>query len=148
MDDAPACPGTKVENLWFPDGTLVICAAQKLFKVSKFILAARSSVFRPPCHPKLGVMYDGCSMPTVTEKGEDVEAFLKAIFDSSYFEPPPTPVVVSSLVGILRLAHKYDVQYLFRRALKHLEVFFPSCGVLPEDMAPRTYHKFTAHELP
>ncbi|KAJ7048660.1 hypothetical protein C8F01DRAFT_1266789 [Mycena amicta] len=46
MDDAPSCPATKVEDLWFPDGTLVICAGQKLFKVSKFVLVARSGVFR------------------------------------------------------------------------------------------------------
>ncbi|KAJ7048659.1 hypothetical protein C8F01DRAFT_1276427 [Mycena amicta] len=84
-------------------------------------------------------------MVALTDKGEDVEEFLRAVFDSSYFEPPPTPVVFPSLVGILRLAHKYDVNYLFKRALKHLEVFFPSCGVLPEPTAMQLYRRFTAN---
>ncbi|KAF7364292.1 BTB domain-containing protein [Mycena sanguinolenta] len=55
----------------------------------------------------------------------EVEAFLRAIFDSSYFMPPPNEVDLSEVLGILRLAHKYDVGYLYKRAISHLETFFP-----------------------
>ncbi|KAJ7048632.1 hypothetical protein C8F01DRAFT_1276341 [Mycena amicta] len=128
MDDAPSCPTSKVEDLWFPDGSLVICAGQKLFKVSKFVLAARSSVFR-----------DMVALPP-----QIADDLYDAIFDSSYFEPPPSPALFSSVAGILRVAHKYDVNYLFKPALQHLEVFFPSCGVLPEPTAMQYYRRFTA----
>src|ERR1700743_1786119 len=42
--------------------------------------------------------------------------------------PPPEPVEFREVVGILRLSHKYDVGYLYRRALQHLSVrlYFPS----------------------
>ncbi|KAJ6589287.1 hypothetical protein B0H19DRAFT_1367687 [Mycena capillaripes] len=36
--------------------------------------------------------------------------------------PAPAPNALSVVLGILRLSHKYDVQYLYRRALKHLAV--------------------------
>jgi hypothetical protein len=34
--------------------------------------------------------------------------------------PAPAPIEVWTVVAILRLSHKYDVQYLHRRALNHL----------------------------
>ncbi|KAJ6572750.1 hypothetical protein DFH09DRAFT_1460692 [Mycena vulgaris] len=56
------------------------------------------------------------------DSAEDVAAFLAAIFDSSYFMPPSAPVEIYPLLGILRLANKYDVQYLYRRASDHLKM--------------------------
>jgi hypothetical protein len=74
----------------------------------------------------------------------DVEVFLRAIFDSrygtisimvsrseiiccsSYFMPPPEPVDIHVVLGILRLAHKYDIQYLYRLALRHLGTEYPT----------------------
>ncbi|KAJ7452205.1 hypothetical protein FB451DRAFT_695926 [Mycena latifolia] len=37
---------TRVDDLWFPEGTLVIRAERTIFRVIQSILAARSSVFR------------------------------------------------------------------------------------------------------
>jgi hypothetical protein len=39
--------------------------------------------------------------------------------------PSPSPADFGTVIGILRLAHKYDVQYLFRRALSHLDFMYP-----------------------
>lgn len=50
------------------------------------------------------------------------DAFLKF----SYFMPVPHKVKLPVVLGIVRLAHKYDVQYLLRRALQHLASEFPS----------------------
>ena len=44
----------------------------------------------------------------------------------SYFEPPPSDQPTSVAVSILRLAHKYDVIFLKRRAVAHLNVLFPT----------------------
>ncbi|KAF7326737.1 BTB domain-containing protein [Mycena venus] len=65
-------------------------------------------------------MIDGCPVVSLHDSAADVEVFLRAIFDSSYFMPPPEPVNIQVLLGTLRFAHKYDVQYLYLRALKHL----------------------------
>lgn len=45
--------------------------------------------------------------------------------NSSYFEPPPSHTELYIVEGVLRLSLKYDVQYLRRRALKHLMSTFP-----------------------
>ncbi|KAJ7048661.1 hypothetical protein C8F01DRAFT_48287 [Mycena amicta] len=130
MKNVPPIP-TAVYDLWFPDGTLVIRAGVKLFKVTKSIIAARSTVFRDmlalPQEPgdAAAEVYEGCPSVTLTDEADDVEVFLRAIFDSSYFMPHPEPFKRLPLLGILRLSHKYDVQYLFKRGLKHLEPAFP-----------------------
>ncbi|KAJ7891172.1 hypothetical protein B0H13DRAFT_2530127 [Mycena leptocephala] len=43
--------------------------------------------------------------------------------------PPPATVEINAVLGILRLAHKYDVQYLFLRALQHLSVRYGPSSV-------------------
>ena len=42
--------------------------------------------------------------------------------------PPRGDVQFRSLVGVLRLSHKYEVPFLYRRALQYLEArfYFPS----------------------
>ncbi|KAJ7445007.1 hypothetical protein B0H11DRAFT_436141 [Mycena galericulata] len=120
----------RVKDLWFSNDTLVIRAENKMFRVSKSILAARSSVFQdmfafpPPVNDVPEILDD--SAVVLHDSASDVEAFLRAIFDSSYFMPPPAVVETPVVLGILRLAHKYDVPYLYRRALSHLsERYFP-----------------------
>ncbi|KAJ7186553.1 hypothetical protein C8R46DRAFT_935640 [Mycena filopes] len=114
---------TRVPDLWFPLDTLVIRAENKIFRVSQGVLAARSSVFSDMVgFPQAGNIdrIDGCPVVQLYDLADDVEVFLRAIFDSNYFMPAPAPINLSSVLGILRLSHKYDVQYLYRRALDHL----------------------------
>ncbi|KAJ7463363.1 hypothetical protein FB451DRAFT_1139731 [Mycena latifolia] len=116
---------TRVEQLWFPPETIVIRAEDKIFQVSRAVLAARSSVFRdmlqfPQPTSEDNELIDGNPVVRLHDSSKDVTAFLTAIFDSSYFMPHPAHVEIYSLLGILRLANKYDVQYLYRRALTHL----------------------------
>ncbi|KAF8956201.1 hypothetical protein BDZ97DRAFT_197503 [Flammula alnicola] len=70
-------------------------------------------------------MMDGCHIVTVYDSAKDMSFFLKAVFDSSYFEPPPSPTELPIVEAVLRLSLKYDVQYLRRRALGHLSSTFP-----------------------
>ncbi|KAJ6456766.1 hypothetical protein C8R47DRAFT_996120, partial [Mycena vitilis] len=117
---------------------LSIRADNKIFKVTKSIVATRSSVFRDmvafpqPGTPNDfgGEKIDGCAVVVLHDSARDVEAFLRAIFDSRrvqsqilfpYFMPPPEVADIYVILGILRLSHKYNVQYLHRRALLHLE---------------------------
>ncbi|KAJ7728489.1 hypothetical protein B0H16DRAFT_1734640 [Mycena metata] len=124
---------TRVEHLWFSSDVLVLRAEKRLFRVPKSILAARSSVFRdmvafPQPTDSETEMVDGSPVVVLHDSAAEVEMFLTAIFDSSYFMPPPAPVTPEAVLGILRLAHKYDVHYLQLRALQHLciPLYFPS----------------------
>ncbi|KAK7062386.1 BTB domain-containing protein [Favolaschia claudopus] len=124
----------RVEDLWFPDATLILRAENSLFRVHSGILAARSSVFQdmiafpqptPPAESDGNEMVDGHVVVRLHDLAGEVEVFLRAIFDSSFFMPPRSPVKFQVVIGVMRLAHKYDVQFLFRRALSHLDSIFP-----------------------
>ncbi|KAJ7624295.1 hypothetical protein DFH06DRAFT_1230124 [Mycena polygramma] len=124
----------RVDDLWFSDDTLVLKAEQKIFRVTKSILAARSSVFRdmiafPQSEDDESEIIDGSPVILLHDAAEEVEAFLRAVFDSSYFMPPPEPVDVRAVLGILRLSHKYDVHYLYLRAIRHLSVKYGCTSV-------------------
>ncbi|KAJ6449433.1 hypothetical protein C8R47DRAFT_358263 [Mycena vitilis] len=66
--------------------------------------------------------FEGSPVVRLCDSAHDTGMFLRAIFDSSYFMPGPAPFGLSDVLGILRISHKYDVQYLYRRALDHLAV--------------------------
>ncbi|KAJ6537873.1 hypothetical protein B0H19DRAFT_1270265 [Mycena capillaripes] len=70
-------------------------------------------------------MMDGNPVVRLRDSATEVEAFLRAIFDSSYFMPPPAEINFHPVLGILRLSHKYDVGYLYKTALDHLEMIYP-----------------------
>ncbi|KAJ7433476.1 hypothetical protein FB451DRAFT_1313889 [Mycena latifolia] len=136
---------TRVEDLWFSNETLVIRAEKKLFRVSKSLLAARSTVFQDmvafpqPAGDDDTEFIDGSPVVTLYDAATDVEVLLRAIFDSSYFMPPPEPVQLHTVLGILRLSHKYDIQYLFRRAVLHLSArFFPASAADYRSSKPTT----------
>ncbi|KDR69921.1 hypothetical protein GALMADRAFT_76606 [Galerina marginata CBS 339.88] len=129
LDSIPPEKPAQVEGLWFEDGNLILRAENSLFRIYSGLLAARSSVFRdmlsfPPPYEGNPTM-DGCSIVTVYDSARDMGYFLQAIFDSSFFEPAPTPTELPIVESVLRLSLKYDVQYLRKRALQHLLTTFP-----------------------
>ncbi|KAJ7112482.1 hypothetical protein C8R44DRAFT_711000 [Mycena epipterygia] len=120
----------QVDGLWFSNDTLVLRAEDSIFRVSQSILAARSSVFQsmfefPQPTSDGDEMMDGSPVVRLHDAAAEVEPFLRAIFDSSYFMPPPAAIDFHAVLGILRLSHKYDVNYLYKRALLHLETVYP-----------------------
>ncbi|KAJ7494257.1 hypothetical protein B0H11DRAFT_2392461 [Mycena galericulata] len=100
----------RVEELWFPDGSLVV--------------QAENALFRPSPQPPDAEAIDGCPVVRLHDSAADVTCFLKAIFDSSFFEPYPAVTDLSTVVSVLRLSNKYSVDYLRRRALAHLSSRF------------------------
>ncbi|KAK6991794.1 BTB domain-containing protein [Favolaschia claudopus] len=123
-----------IEDLWFPDADLILRAEDSIFRVYGGFLGARSSVFRDMIsfpQPTTSTqteeeMINGRAVVRLHDSAAEAASFLRAVFDSSFFEPPPYPVEFEDTIGVLRLAHKYDVQYLFRRALAHLDVLYPT----------------------
>ncbi|KAJ7175150.1 hypothetical protein C8R43DRAFT_976046 [Mycena crocata] len=130
MQESPPSEVHRVQGLWFPDADLILRADDTLFRVYSSILSARSAVFADmaafpqPAHPE-GLSIDGHPIVLLHDLAAEVEVFLRAIFDSSFFMPPPSATDFATIIGVMRLAHKYDVQYLFRRALSHLDSLYP-----------------------
>ncbi|KAJ3808681.1 hypothetical protein EV368DRAFT_84280 [Lentinula lateritia] len=115
-----------VSDLWFSDGNLILETESSLFKVYSGLLARKSSVFRDMfTFPQPN---DHKDVPTVRlyDSTEELTWFLKAILDPEFFEPPPSTTDLSIVGAILRLSSKYDVQFLRRRALLHVQTTYPS----------------------
>ncbi|KAK7008283.1 BTB domain-containing protein [Favolaschia claudopus] len=134
----------QVSKLWFEPDMVVIHAGDRIFRVLGAILKQKSSVFadmfafpQPSSNsdseaenPTRPEMMDGVPVVTVYDDPTEMEVFLQAIYDSDFFMPPPKQIDIRHCLGILRLAHKYDVPYLRVRALEHLDAMFPTS--LPE----------------
>ncbi|KAF7353922.1 BTB domain-containing protein [Mycena venus] len=113
----------RVEALWFEDGNIVIQAGNSQYRVYRGVLAARSPVFQDMLsfpQPPESELVDGCPVVRLPDNEGEVTSFLSAIFGSSSFLPHPAPTHYDTVVGVLRLSHKYGVDYLHRRALIHL----------------------------
>ncbi|KAJ7490865.1 hypothetical protein FB451DRAFT_1124420 [Mycena latifolia] len=111
------------QELWFEDGNLVIQAGNSQFRVYRGTLAARSAVFQDMLsfpQPPDSELVEGCPLVRLQDAEIEVSEFLKAIFVPEYFPPFPYRTKFDVLVGCLRLSHKYEVDYLRRRALVHL----------------------------
>ncbi|KAJ7765622.1 hypothetical protein B0H16DRAFT_1523676 [Mycena metata] len=120
---------TRVDELWFFDGGLVVQAEQSLYRVSGGILAARSPVFKDMLsltQPPDAETIDGCPVVRLPDRAVDVTCFFRAIFDSSFFEPHPRLVHLHHVFSILHLSNKYSIDYLLRRALTHLASVYPT----------------------
>lgn len=134
----------RAPELWFEDDNLILRAENSLFRVSKGVLAARSSVFRdmlsfPQTDTDGEEHIEGCPVVRLHDTAADVTCFLRAIFDSGFFEPPPTKTDLATITGVLRLSHKYDVQYLRRRALQHLDTGYPTSLAVYEVSGAETF---------
>ncbi|KAJ7500415.1 hypothetical protein B0H11DRAFT_1995256 [Mycena galericulata] len=117
----------RVEELWFDDGGIIIQAQDRIFRVSRAVLAARSAIFRdmfalsqPTKADPESIEGCACTIVRLDDSAADVTVFFKAIFDSEFFEPYPARTDLNAIIGVLRLSHKYSIAYLRRRALIHL----------------------------
>ncbi|KAF8192848.1 hypothetical protein K438DRAFT_1969962 [Mycena galopus ATCC 62051] len=127
---------TRIEELWFNDGTLVIQAEHSAFRVYKLAHAAESKHFDDlflddSRVPDLFFDLDSNtaieSLTLWQESGKDFESFLYAIFTPRYFESTPA-LLWSALLGILRLARKYRADLPYAQALQMLsrQFFHPT----------------------
>ncbi|KAJ7167218.1 hypothetical protein C8R43DRAFT_168929 [Mycena crocata] len=119
----------RAEGLWFEDCGLIIQAENTLFRVSRDMLASYSPVFRdmlslPP--PTADDMMEGCPFVRLPDSAADVTVFLKSLFIYDFFAAHPAPATFSTIAGVLRMSHKYEVDTLRKHALTHVSFFHPT----------------------
>lgn len=122
-------PIQRAPGLWFDDGNNVIQAGNYQFRVHRSILSARSQVLQKvlaaPVPSEGTRTVEGCPVTDLLDNGEDVNNLLLAIYDPAFFEPPPKDIPVDVVLSVARLSHKYEIQYLRRRAILHIEQNYP-----------------------
>ncbi|KAF7314951.1 BTB domain-containing protein [Mycena indigotica] len=115
------------EDLWFSDGSIVIQAGNAQFKVFHGILSLRSPIFRDMLsipQPADAETIDECPVLRLPDDEADTRNFLMALYHPSHFPAFPNTIDLETLLACLRLAHKYEVEDLLRRALVHLSSGF------------------------
>ncbi|KAF8956223.1 hypothetical protein BDZ97DRAFT_1763973 [Flammula alnicola] len=140
-----------VPELWFEDANVIFHAGNKLFRVHRSILSKRSSIFNDmfsmPQSPQGEATDDGCTRIHLPDREMDVYYFFLAIFDSSFFEGPPSTPPIAVMIAILRLASKYDIGFLKHRAISHLNILFPSDRTAWAEAVHHLYPKFGLKDL-
>ncbi|TRM62116.1 hypothetical protein BD626DRAFT_404615 [Schizophyllum amplum] len=120
-------PSNHVPDLWFPDGNVVIRVGERVCCVYKGFLASQSPVlsdmFSFP-QPQSVDTYMGLPTVTFPDAEKDVEYWLKTLLIPGYFQIYPGTIEAKKLFAVLRLSHKYDVQYFRRCALQHLARYY------------------------
>ncbi|KII91563.1 hypothetical protein PLICRDRAFT_512971 [Plicaturopsis crispa FD-325 SS-3] len=117
-------------RIWYPDGSIVLSAESTIFRVHRSILSQHSQVFKDMlecAQPALDEeSIEGCPVVHLPmDSADDVKFLLEAIYDRRIFEihkPQPLPVIG----GILRLARKYDIEYLRKQAVSYITDDYPS----------------------
>ncbi|TRM58194.1 hypothetical protein BD626DRAFT_586313 [Schizophyllum amplum] len=122
-------PCTEQEDLWFPDGNVVIRVGERLCRVYKGFLVEHSPVLADMfsfTQPGDAETVEGLPLMAFPDDPDDVMHWLKSMLLPGYFEVYPHEIGGPKLLAVLRLSHKYDVAYLRQRALRHLDADFPS----------------------
>ncbi|KAJ7736558.1 hypothetical protein DFH07DRAFT_944382 [Mycena maculata] len=129
----PGCnangPLQEVPGLWFPADLVILQAG----KENSPVFADMFSIPQPPS-ADLERIY-GVPVVRMPDDPVELEMFSKAVFDAEYFMPPPARTTIEILIGVLRLAHKYDVHYLRRHALQHLGTVYTTATATPESQS-------------
>ncbi|KAF7295805.1 hypothetical protein HMN09_01123400 [Mycena chlorophos] len=122
--DQPGKAVHRVDELWFPDGNIIVQAGLAQYKVYRGTLARESSIFEDmlsipqPPSPDIDLV-DAYPVVVLPDTEIEVTPFLRAIFDPQYFPAFPGRTTFDDVYGCLRLGNKYAVDHLRRRALVH-----------------------------
>ncbi|KDQ49704.1 hypothetical protein JAAARDRAFT_143080 [Jaapia argillacea MUCL 33604] len=118
------------DDLWYEDGSVVLQAGMRLFRVHTSILSRHSEVLKttfslPQAPEPATEIYEGCPLVEVIDAAIDWEHYLKAIYDWSYFRPGHE-AKFEVVAAVARLSTKYETPYLRRRTIDHLLSVYPS----------------------
>ncbi|TCD70989.1 hypothetical protein EIP91_000487 [Steccherinum ochraceum] len=130
-DVAADAKGIEVEHgdIWFADGSVVLIAENKGFKVYQGILSRHSEVFKDMFalpQPADAESCDGCPVVRMQDTAKDLGTFLSALHDSTARYLNPTKILPFDEVStMLRLGSKYNVESMRADAIRRLKSCFP-----------------------
>jgi BTB/POZ domain len=89
VSDTPTiniCECTRHSDVWFDDGSIVLCVEKNLFRVHRTILCSHSEIFSdmfglPRPLPVDEHMIEGCPVVWLPDRACDVEQLLKAMYN-------------------------------------------------------------------
>ncbi|TDL27772.1 hypothetical protein BD410DRAFT_893958 [Rickenella mellea] len=129
MDCSPSSNDAHHPELYRKDGDLVVSAPDKaggriFYRIHRFMLSDHSSVFRdmltmPPAADGSLETYDGIPVVHLPDPGKDLDALLTILYDpSEILFDKHDPCVPIDILGVLKLATKYDFRKLRRRIIE------------------------------
>ncbi|KAF8216763.1 hypothetical protein K438DRAFT_1658225 [Mycena galopus ATCC 62051] len=114
-------------EFWSRDGSVVLQAANKQFRVHWSVLERNSSVFRemqglpqPPDQPSV----DGCPVVEIFDDPVDVEYLLKALYVPTFLGQEK--LSIAAVGALIRLGRKYDFKDIFDSAVARLMAECPT----------------------
>ncbi|KAJ7429020.1 hypothetical protein B0H11DRAFT_1770416 [Mycena galericulata] len=117
-------------KIWYTDGNYILRADDTIFRIYR-----RSSVFRTICatrrdSPASGEdrddLIEGCPVIVLTDRAQDMEYFLCAIFDPEFVvNEYGLETSMIAVVAVLRMSSKYGVPFLQRDCFALLNSAFP-----------------------
>ncbi|KAF8209360.1 hypothetical protein K438DRAFT_1753712 [Mycena galopus ATCC 62051] len=112
--DEPTSEPKRVEDLWFEDGNIIIQAGNSQYRVLTVSICRGATVTAPD--PEF---VDGCPFVHLPDPEVETTPFSRRSFNQ-------TPMEFDTVVGCLRLSHKYGVDHLLRTALVHFSSQYPT----------------------
>ncbi|TCD67166.1 Ras GTPase [Steccherinum ochraceum] len=122
----------KCEDMWVPDGDIVLRTDNTLFRVSKAFLCQHSPIFDDlfdiplPAVLEEGDAYDGCPVVQVFDPADHLRCFLKGLYDPSYRIVVKDNRTLRNAVGVLELSSKYETPELRERAISFIAPLYPT----------------------
>ncbi|KAJ3987979.1 hypothetical protein F5890DRAFT_1494364 [Lentinula detonsa] len=111
---------------WFYDGSIVVQAQDKLFRVHQTVLANSSEIFStlfslPPSDSDTQDLIEGCPVVQIQDLAQDFSDILRALYNPSHFDDFPSDSeledILNFISGTLRLSSKYMIHSLRRKCI-------------------------------
>ncbi|KAJ6481590.1 hypothetical protein C8R47DRAFT_982324 [Mycena vitilis] len=116
-------------TLWLPSGNLIVHAGNTIFRISREVLASKSSVLEELLGPKNLSTYnilDGCEVLPMPHSETDAEHFLQAILCSSFDSFFVKDIGFDVIAAIVRVNLDYQIPHLSQKALILLSSAYPT----------------------
>ncbi|KZT67607.1 hypothetical protein DAEQUDRAFT_672986 [Daedalea quercina L-15889] len=116
-------------ELWFSDGNVVLETHGHAFKVHQGLLAYNSEVFRDLFtipQPASSETFDGCPVVHLTDHPVELRLLLQAIFSGQSYHRNDKRVGFAIVAAIVRLSHKYQIDYVRDAYLWRMKSCFPT----------------------
>ncbi|KAJ3740640.1 hypothetical protein DFH05DRAFT_435720 [Lentinula detonsa] len=110
---------------WFYDGSIVVQAQDKLFRVHQTVLANSSEIFStlfslPPSDSDTQDLIEGCPVVQIQDLAQDFSDILRALYNPHFDDFPSDSEledILNFISGTLRLSSKYMIHSLRRKCI-------------------------------